>query len=385
MNKVAEDIFWYLNTGVEGFNYPNKIISKYKINSLNRMPLKVLESFCSYNSSKTNYLFIGGKYTDLMAGLSNDGVRIAGGIRPLLFGLLRGYKIFPDSLFADCLATIAKGGIANKDLILNQLIEKGEKLLRKWGIQSVITINDSLPLERFWIEAARRAGIKSFCFQHGLFSASLSNLSDGGFADYILAYDDEQANIIKSNPRNKSKILVFGYHSVINDLKKLTTPVKTKKICFLGQPWGEYYTHLKEQYYEILNDCSSQMKDAGLPIFYKPHPSEHYYRNDSNWPIPIYRRNLKRAFLDFDIFISISSTALFEAKLNGKTSIQIHSSNFSGEIFENSGYARTINILNLNKLRSIVLEEPIECPIKVAKNNKELAFNFQKIDLLTYK
>lgn len=379
MHKLEEDIFWYLNTGVEGFNYPNKILSKYKLNLFQLILFKILESIYSHNKTQTNYLFIGGKYIDLMAGLSDGGVRIAGGIRSLMFGCIKGYKIFPDRIFAHSLATIAGVSNANKDLILNELIERGVKLLYKWGIQSVITINDSLPLERFWIEAARRVGIKSVCLQHGLFSASLSALSDGGFADYILAYDDEQAKIIKSNPRNKSKILVFGYHSVVNNLQKLSRPPQRIRICFLGQPWGEYYTHLKEHYYKILKNCSGQMRDENLPIFYKPHPSEHHYRDDPKWPIQLYDGTLKKAFLDFDVFISISSTALFEAKLNGRMSIQIYSPDFSSEIFEKAGYASTVNILDLDKLSAIVMENPIKCPIKVAKNNKELALNFRKL------
>jgi hypothetical protein len=64
---------------------------------------------------------------------------------------------------------------------------------------------------------------------------------------------------------------------------------------------------------------------------------------------------------DFDCFISLTSTALYEATIAGKLSIQILDDKFECDDFQNYGYAYSIDVEGIEKgnLNNLLKYEPI--------------------------
>ncbi|UYP28924.1 hypothetical protein OEG79_12685 [Pseudomonas sp. Z8(2022)] len=336
------EIFSYFLLEVPGFNAPQRIVKAYGSR---------LRAFCSlpislFNRGRADVLFCGGRFADLIRVVDmHRSVKVLGGGKELYFSLLgrfgyfcswglsyRAYKIF----------------LSKDELALEELVGRCERLLRQWGIKAVVVMSDSLPLERVWILAARRVGVRSICIQHGLFSESGGVINDGKYADVMAAYDQCQVDILKRtgalNP------VVFGFYG---DVKSRVWREQRSVVCILGQPLPQYYEDKGDVYKSLLSSLVSILSLGGIHIVYKPHPGEAGVRDYIDGGVELTDLSLDAVFDEYDIFLSFTSTALFEASLAGKLAIQIFDERLSSERFSEMGYAHT---LQSNSLDSQLLE-----------------------------
>lgn len=341
-----------------GLKYKDTVLSKYrKIGG--RWYISLLGVLGG--RARGEYIFVGTKYSSLIKGLMcSNRIVMIGGIKQFLFSL-----IFKNASFVcgeQLLKDIVLAYESKNENVLEDVLAKCQKLILSTGARYLVVVNDSLPFERVWIESARRLNVLCICIQHGLFSKSGGELNDGKFADVILAYDDIQAKILRET--GAIRPVSFGYFNDIRDRGALSG---RKKVCVLGQPWAEYYSDKKgDVYLENVNSLISFMDDHGIDWVYKPHPSE---RNvDRNIPRVrgrLIQLDLSRALDKFDFFVSMTSTALYEASLAGKVAIQLFDSRLGGENFSCLGYAYTIRLNELSPRFFEVLADARPFPVSI--------------------
>lgn len=334
---LYSEVFAYFLLGVPGFNAPQRIAKAYgsRCRAFCGLPISL------FNRGRADILFCGVRFSDLTRAINTcRPVKASGGVKELYLSLLgrfgyfcswgvayRAYKIF----------------LSRDELALEELVRRCEKLLQQWGIKVVVVMSDSLPLERIWILAARRVGVRSICIQHGLFSESGGVINDGKYADVMAAYDQYQVDILKRtgalNP------VVFGFYE---NVRPRVWRERRSVVCILGQPWAQYYEDKGDIYKGLLSSLVGMLSLGGARIVYKPHPGEIGVRNYVDGAVEVTDLSLDAVFDEYDVFLSFTSTALFEATLAGKLSIQIFDERLSSERFSEMGYAHTVQGDSLN-------------------------------------
>ncbi|WP_418127981.1 hypothetical protein RG903_02855 [Thermithiobacillus tepidarius DSM 3134] len=96
------------------------------------------------------------------------------------------------------------------------------------------------------------------------------------------------------------------------------------------------------------------LKMAGVPVVYKPHPGEIGGAYLSDVGCALFHGRLEDAVAEFDVFVSLTSTALMEASLAGKISVQIYDAAFCCERFDELGYAHVIDEKQISRLTEAV-------------------------------
>jgi hypothetical protein len=297
--------------------------------------------------------------------LPRSEVLIIGGPKQALFCIKNKIYFWSNSFVW---RTLALGCISTAhDNSLNKLSSYLSNFLRQYPSAVLILENDSLPMQRLHILAAHDAGLKTICIQHGLFQASASDfIVDGNFADYMLVFDKHTKNLIAKCGICENKLHVLGYHSNPQSLNRdLRVGIK-RKVCIIGQPWEKYSVTTFRTYIEIIQKLSRKMQGLGIEFIYKPHPWEcksKYLKELTN----VVTCTLPYALANYDVFISMTSTVLYEANISGHIAIQILDHNFNGDNFESLGYAYTIESDKLSDIFTIITEaKPLYDPIKLA-------------------
>ena len=345
---MLKNIFWYFGLKSPAFTYPYKVIKQYEGIAAGATYLCVVLSLFS-RPKKIKYVFIGAKYKSLIRGLPRSDVLVVGGVRQLVYSMFCRVSFKSNiNLYAD----VIKAYKTNDDELLYKIRDKVAAELSKYSPEFLVVVSDSLPMERLWIESARKLGVKSLCMQHGLFSSAGSDINDGKFADIMFVFDELQKRIVEISTNRK--VLVLGYHS---DIKKhASKSFGPLRICILGQPYPQYYAEKSEVYFDYIADLISTLKENDYVFKYKPHPSEKNanYLSSGNLSGLVYNKSLNKALNDFDCFISLTSTALLEVTLAGKCAIQIYDDRFSDEWFEDYGYSYSISRNNLDALPYLI-------------------------------
>lgn len=326
------EVFSYFLLRIPGFNAPERVASAYS----SRLRLIFTMFLSLFNRGRADVLFCGGRFADLIRTVDRHRpIKVLGGAKELCFSLLgrfgyfcswglsyRAYKIF----------------LSRDEAALEELVKHCEALLRQWEIKTVVVMSDSLPLERIWIAAARRLGVRSICIQHGLFSELGGIINDGKYADVMAAYDPYQVDILKRtgalNP------VVFGFY---DDVKPRPWLERRTIVCILGQPWPQFYEDKSDVYKSLLSSLVSVLSLAGTHVVYKPHPAETDIRDYVSDSVEVTDLSLDAVFDKYDVFVSFTSTALFEASLAGKLSIQVFDERLSLERFSEMGYAHSVH------------------------------------------
>ena len=345
---MLKNVFWYFDLKSPAFTYPYKVIKQYEGVAASAIYLSAVLSLFS-RPKKIKYVFIGAKYKSLIRGLPRSEVLVVGGVRQFVYAMLCRVSFKSNiNLYAD----VIKAYKTNDDELLYKIRDKVAAELSKYSPEFLVVASDSLPMERLWIESARKLGVKSLCIQHGLFSSAGSDINDGKFADIMFVFDELQKRIVEISTNRK--VLVLGYHS---DIKKHTSrSFGALRICILGQPFAQYYAGKSEIYFDYMTDLISILKENGYVFKYKPHPSEKNadYLKSTNLSGLVYNKSLGKAFNDFDCFISLTSTALLEATLAGKCAIQIYEDRLSDEWYEDYGYSYSVSMKKLDALPGLI-------------------------------
>jgi hypothetical protein len=306
---------------------------KFALNSLDRIFLKLLIK----NNKKI--LFEGIKYSSIVSEVKKrypTGL-IVKGVEDRLFSLRNfiGYLSLTD-LFQYIYYYLAEKNIK----YLYQLLEKIENRLKIVKPDYIVLWNDSLPIERAIVLVARRLGIITIDIQHGIYQ-STSFLSDGRVADYVLVWGQYFKDLyVKNGIRKSEEVYVLGYPYLIKGHKVNCRKKRHYTVCFLGQAFEKYDKNLLNIKLETINNLYKICKHLGLKFIYRPHPGDDKRMlRDKLAEIIIAPKgeDLEETFERGDIFISFNSSALIEAAIRQKITLQLMNYPMNTDNFENLG------------------------------------------------
>lgn len=280
--------------------------------------------FMRTNQDRKNILFEGSKYPALILEAKKyHNVRfLVQGSEDRLFALSH----FIGSLNINDLDSLIFCYLKEKNIkYLHELVEKIENKLKMLMPDYIVLCMDMLPLERAIVLAAKKMGIPTIVVQHGMLSPS-SCMLDFNVADYILVWGEYFKDLCQKQCLRKSDdIYVMGYSYNIKKNKKISK--KKYKVCYLGQDFERYNKDILPLKLETINQLSKICAKLGLDFIYRPHPRREDQKiiGDSLLGIQITPKGetLEQTFNKADIFIGFSSTALIEATMRSKVSIQL--------------------------------------------------------------
>lgn len=351
---MFNDVFSYFLIQDDEFKYKDVVQAQYARRArwlATFLPMKLLAK----TSFPVRFAVVGSKYRQLIRDLLPERVLLIGGPVQLALawktgaGFLSQMRLY--RALTDCF-------VHRDSRHLHRIVDDGAQTLRRSGANVLVVTNDSLPVERMWIAAARRCGALSICVQHGLFAPG-NPINDGKYADVICAYDAHQKRILEDTGARDVRIL--GY---FEDCESLSASPADRDVCILGQPWVDYYQGLGRRYLSELHKIVRVLDGAGVDWRYKPHPSERTWSEyGSRISSKVYRRHLKTAFRTFRAFVSLTSTALLEATLHGRMAVQVHHPDFKAERFSDYGYAHTVDADRIEILPALLKEDlPLSAP-----------------------
>lgn len=325
--------------------FKKSLISSYeKYNKWSALPIRLLTIIASITSKPKygaiKFFFWGTNYKEIILGLPPKEVCIIGGPHQLLFCIRHRINYMP------CFSIKEKVWdtfIKSMQHSTNTENDNINKLLQFFKIKisyaahkdaQLYVNNDSLPMQRLLILASKKAGVsKSICIQHGLFqSKSPGEIFDGWFSDIFFAINEQQKTLLIEKGMDREKIKVLGFHSSPYKPTRATNRPGQRTICFLGQPWIKYGLARGQAYMAIVNKLSAIVHKHGNTLHYKPHPAELGHEHLKNIK-HITTKDLNESFDSYDIFISLTSTALFEASQAGRIAIQIYDPIFDADDF----------------------------------------------------
>jgi hypothetical protein len=188
------------------------------------------------------------------------------------------------------------------------------------------------PINRLWLGAAKSAGLKTVCVQHGVYSRHVPGyVLEEDIVNHYISLDDNQSSIISRNIPSE-KITALGSRSFF----EWNPPKQPPKICFVGEDWERYgYRDLKSEIISTYKKIIRRLQPQPFGhIYYKPHPSEQMFFDIMKFTSP-----LKAKDIDIpDVYIGFSSTFLKEMCSKGKLVIQILDDRTRSEDFEKFGY-----------------------------------------------
>ncbi|EME8861050.1 hypothetical protein WAA39_004384 [Enterobacter mori] len=307
-------------------------------------------------NNKVQYIFFSNKYSDIILNLPKGSVCVIGGPKQINYCVKNKIPLISNMKYWEVLSKGFSNLLAPETLHI--VHQKMLKEISGYITEETVFIidNDSMPMQRAIINVMKDLNVKILLIQDGLFqSRTPANFIHGWKSDRILCYDEHQKRILTDKINKKVKIDVVGFYKAITYRK---IPEESRRICFLGQPWFKYGTDYQERYLEIVRLINKKMD--GDIIYFKPHPWEldaPYIGEIEN----IYIGSMDEVLNDFDCFISLTSTALYEATIAGKLSIQILDDKFECDDFQNYGYAYSIDVEGIEKgnLNNLLKYEPI--------------------------
>lgn len=354
-----EDIFSFeiVRKEANDIDFINSYVKSIKENYRKYKKYKPIISFIDIIQSKwydeTNYdvIFIGDKFSNLIisAKQSFKVIATAAGYRDRLKFLSSRIPYIPiNNILNSIIEAYLADNVRKKDVLLEQIINTVENKLKEIKPKCIILWNDSLFFERTIIFVADKLKIPTVTIQHGIFQFTNVKLNDGYYTDYLFVWGNYfREKYIEKTPINKAKIKILGYpYKNFNIIeRKKSNRINTSRAVFLGQPFESYNSSLLSIKNSIIENVYNACKDNNITLYYKYHPGEKNY-NVNNYFKDIKSLNRKmtidKVIENFDIFISISSTALVETSMNGKIAIQILDDTILSENFSELGVAYTL-------------------------------------------
>lgn len=286
------------------------------------------------------YIFWGTKFSEIILGLPKNEVCVIGGPKQLWFCLKHRRKFLPYMRLWSHLAAHLVKENDNNLAEIEQEIEKIRLKFDHFTKQDAVMVidNDSMPMQRAVVLAGREArALQTVCIQDGIFqSRSPGHVMHGWYSDQFLVINQHQKDMLIQKGMDASKIKVMGFHSSPYTPKRPTAPAGKRQVCFLGQPWTKYGLERANRYEYIVSIVADTLHASGLEMTYKPHPweKESVHLTKINNVVDI---SLYDAFEKYDVFISLTSTALLEAQAAGRVGIQIMDNHFDADDFSCHG------------------------------------------------
>lgn len=310
-----------------------------------RIPDKIIYSLLS---SSSDILFYAPKFPDLINARIRYRIKILT-VTPFASFTKSEYNIsnFPIYFFSKKILFFYQTDPLLESKKAKKFISDIIKWLQSSSIKYLIVSNDWLFIERFLIYCANQVNIKSICIQDGLFSKNSFTEANKKYANYMFSWSSEQAELIKTRGFSDDQVKILGYPHNIKTHH--APPTNKKKICIFGQPYESYSSELGKKKKELFSKLIGFLNDSFKTVVYKPHPGEKDIRYIPEG-VETFTGPITDAIEQFDIFISISSTALLEATLADKIAIQIYDETFQSDNLQETGFAYSIDSKNLNEI-----------------------------------
>lgn len=225
---------------------------------------------------------------------------------------------------------------------VERVIEGLQTRLKRLDLKALVLWNDVMFPERCLILAARALGIPSLVIQHGVYMSDQADarIVGGDWADYVLVWGEYFAQMfIDSGIASGERVKLLGYPRLLQEIQSgpmTPTPV----ICVLGQDWESYGPEFIEGKIRFVRNVLTAVSQTGLRVVYRPHPSEKRTWVSDHFPevsITATDESLSQAFKNYDVFVSLTSTALLEAGLCGKIAVEVIDPAFVQDDFEKIG------------------------------------------------
>ncbi len=324
------------------------------------------------------YFFWGTKFKEIILGLPRHQVCVIGGPKQLFFCLkhripyLENMRLW--GLLAQGLRDRYKVHI--RQTLAKYIEEDGRKIGNKAKHGAILIVdNDSMPMQRAMILSGRCVGLRCVCIQDGVFqSKSPGHIMHGWFADQFLVFNEHQKTTLVAKGMDVKKIRIMGFHSSPYSPRRPTASPGQRRVCFLGQPWAKYGIERANRYMEIVNKTSAILQSAGINMTYKPHPWEFGLSHLSKVK-NVVDFSLDKAFESYDVFISLTSTALIEAQAAGRVAIQLRDNQFDADDFSSHGQIVSVD-LNLGEHWSEDLLSALDSPASLPGHNYPPARKF---------
>lgn len=241
-----------------------------------------------------------------------------------------------------------QGNTNFQDLFMH-VIADVERNLRYLNIEAVVLASDSLHIERLIIEAAKRANIPTILIQHGIFQSTNMIINDGYYASHFLVWGNHFKDMyLNSNVRNAHNTIVFGYPYSARPLDETGSDrSEYPSLCFLGQPYEKYSTKYSNGKSKVIAFLMEICRDLPVKLVYRPHPGEDREMLKKVFPdieLTSKKESLTEAINKYHLFFSINSTALIEASLYGKVSVQVKVTDIPSDDFNKLGVCHAVNV-----------------------------------------
>lgn len=228
----------------------------------------------------------------------------------------------------------------NDEQFLYRLLGGVKEKIKKTNPDYVVLWNDSLPIERAIVLVCRELGIPTIDIQHGIYNLK-DPLFDGATADYVFVWGRYFKDMyIKKGIRKADSIYILGYPYIIESVKSAGKKDKKISVCYLGQDYELYDEKLLSIKIETIRSLEKTCGKLGMKLTYRPHPGDDLKMLKTKLPgVNFSSRNekLSEAFKKGDIFISYNSTALMEASMRSKISLQLMNYPLGADNYEELG------------------------------------------------
>lgn len=376
-NKVHEIFAYpqYRNSTGENFlegylAYFSKVIPFLRLINFFSSPFRFVRA------RGATYAFHSTRLADLIGGLGRHEALIFGKPQEFMFSVRRGMPFYPVYEFIPELFRLFSTDPLLESRDAARLISRAVRLFTHLDIKNLIIWNDSLFLERFLVYCARQAGVRSVCVQHGIFqSITDMRVLDGHYADYMLVFGESQRQLYQYADFPVEKVRVLGYPFHLPKMKPVNSlPIS---VCILGQHWESISTYLGNKKMRLFCHMIGKFQAAGIAVYYKPHPYEDKRFFPTNAKIA--RTKLADALANYDVFISLTSTALIEASLCGKIAIQLFDEEFEADDFSVRQYCYSHRDIETIVDFVRMIREPYRIPAEVIYLPQDLDSQFRSV------
>lgn len=209
---------------------------------------------------------------------------------------------------------------------LYAMVKNIEDRLRIAKPEYVVLMNDCYPVGRAIVVACKKLGIRTIVIQHGAYD-SYTPLYNCKAADYVLVWGEYFKNEVLAGRgiRRPEELFVLGYPGKLPESAP-SIEKKPFKVCYLGQDYEKYNKNLLQIKLDTVKELLVVCKKLGLEFMYRPHPTDDRKMLQEKLPEVVFTtqgEHIQETFKKSDIVISFNSTALAEATIASKVSLQL--------------------------------------------------------------
>ena len=337
-------------------------INNTAINLLNNIYNTIIISNSKDENVKIKILFQGVKYKHIIETISNNYRIILWG--DLAYAFKNSFEYMPVFVPPYFSALNVKDPSLNQVTKIQKIIKNYMDFVKKLLIKSspdiIVLRTDSFPADRMLIMVAKELGIPTINIQDGIYQSNLS-LIHGRAADYVFVWGNHFRDLyIKQDIKSGNKIKVLGYpYEVMQDSSShlsFNPNIGTRNfiVYYFGQNFEAYNKDLLDIKVETINSLNELCESLCLKFIYRPHPGDDLTllrKKTFNVEFTPKNETLEESINKGDIFVSFNSTALVEASLRSKLTIQLMNYPVDSDNFEIMGVA-TKSFVKIDDIKS---------------------------------